>query len=140
MQSISLRVRRDELQRALQTLSTNRRARFSRALPVWLNLNPTKVELQMVEERGHVAASIPAEGSWPPAGATISLFALKRAISAYLSEFIDLRVIADAIIFASPTGHVRLNLLRFGPEGSRLKSAKIDLRTLPLFAWAARNV
>src|SRR5262245_31295756 len=119
MQPITLRMSKPELQRALQTLSTNRRRRFSSVLPVWLSFNAATKELEIQEEGGVVKAQVPAEGSWPPAGATVDLYMLKRALAVWRDDNIDLQATEDAILLSHDRRQVRLNLLTFGPESQR---------------------
>jgi hypothetical protein len=119
MQSIRLSVPRRELLRALQTLSTTRRRRFSSSLPVWMTLLPGGDELRISEDRSDVGAHIPASGYWPPAGATVDLYMLKRAAAYVTGETVDLDVLDNAVVVHGDRWHVRLNLLAFGPESRR---------------------
>lgn len=116
MRSVRLSVARLELLLALQTLGVTRRKRFSSVLPVWLNFNSDTESLQIVEDRGVVFAHVPATGSWPPAGATVDLFTLRRAVTRCRDEIIALHAAADAIFLFGDNWRVQLNLLSFGPE------------------------
>lgn len=146
MQSIRLSLPRDELLRALQTLSTTRRRRFSSSLPVWMTLLPGGDELRITEDRSEVGAHVPASGNWPPTGATVDLYMLKRAATNVTDEVVDLHALDAAVVVYGDRWHVRLNLLPFGPESSRSASAvataepcrRADppLADLPLFRWA----
>ena len=116
MQSIRLSVPRDELLRALQTLSTTRRRRFSSSLPVWMALLPDGGELRITEDRSEVGAHVPAKGRWPPAGATVDLYMLKRAVTSVTGEVVDLHALDGAVVVYGDRWHVRLTLLAFGPD------------------------
>lgn len=149
MQSIRLSVLRRELLRALQTLSVTRRRRFSSSLPVWMTLLPAVDELRITEDRSDVGAHVSAKGSWPPAGATVDLRLLKRAVGFVSGEAVDLHVIDDAVVVFGDRWHVRLNLLPFGPESRRSapevatpkpsRRETAPLTDLPLFGWARRR-
>ena len=148
MQSIRLSVPRDELLRALQTLSTTRRRRFSSSLPVWMALLPDGGELRITEDRSEVGAHVPAKGRWPPAGATVDLYMLKRAVTSVTGEVVDLHALDGAVVVYGDRWHVRLTLLAFGPESRRKskqerhesgKAAGVVLADLPLFRWAKAN-
>lgn len=145
MQSIRLSVPRRELLRALQTLSTTRRRRFSSSLPIWMTLRPDGDELQITEDRSEVGARVPAKGSWPPAGATVDLYMLKRAVINVTGEVVDLHALDSAVVVYGDRWHVRLNLLAFGPESRRQSRRPVELaessmpELLPLFLWASRR-
>ena len=115
MRSVQLSVTRHELLHALQTLGVTRRKRFSSVLPVWLSFDRDTESLQIVEDQGTVLAQIPATGSWPPAGATVDLFLLRRAVTNCRDEIITLHAAADAIFLFGDNWRVQLNLLSFGP-------------------------
>ena len=119
MDTIRLSVLRVELLEALQTLSSARRRRFSSSLPIWLDFDIKQGELRLVEDRGRVAAGIPASGTWPPAGATVDLFMMKRAVSTMETDEIELHVLGDAVAIYAGRLQVRLHLLAFGPESRR---------------------
>lgn len=119
MDTIRLTVPRVELLEALKTLSSTRRRRFSSSLPIWLDFDITRGELRLVEDRGRVAAGIPASGTWPPAGATVDLFMMKRAVSTMETDAIELHVLGDAVAIYAGRLQVRLHLLEFGPESRR---------------------
>jgi hypothetical protein len=145
MQSIRLTVARTPLIHALQTLSVARRRRFSSSLPVWLHFAAERDELEIAEDRSQVAARVPAKGSWPPLGATVDLFMLRRAASRIETDTIDLHALHDAILIYAGRWQVKLNLLCFGPDSRRRASSSIaepvrpqaPLALLPLFRWAA---
>lgn len=137
--SIKLTAARTDLQRALEILSATRRSRFSSIVPAWLALDGDSGTLQIVEERGNVSASLPAVGSWPPAGATVDLLMLKRAVGACLGETVDLHAAADSVMVFDGHWHARLKLLRFGPESGRPSGPGDPLAPLPLFEWADRR-
>lgn len=139
MLSIKLTAARSDLLRALETLAATRRQRFSSILPVWISFAGDDQELRLVEERGKVAALLPAEGTWPPVGVTIDLFTLKRAVSACSSEAVDLHATADFVILFGDRCRVRLKLLRFGPESGRPSGRRDPLAPLPLFEWGGRT-
>lgn len=125
MDSIRLSVPKVELLEALRTLSSARRRRFSSSLPVWLDFDITRRELRLVEDHGRVAAGIPASGSWPPAGATVDLFMMKRAVATMETDEIELHVLGDAVAIYSGRLQVRLHLLAFGPESRRGSGAGV---------------
>ena len=140
MLSIKLTATRSDLLRALETLAATRRQRFSSVLPVWISFPAGDQELRLVEERGKVAASLPAVGTWPPVGVTVDCFMLKRAMSACDSNAVDLHATADALIVFGDRWRARLKLLRFGPESGRSPSGRRDpLAPLPLFEWGERT-
>ena len=142
MRSIRLAVARADMLRALQTLSVTRRRRFSSTLPVWLYLLPGGKELQIVEDRGRVTASVPAKGTWPAAGTTIDLFLLKRAVTNSRCETVELHAVDGAVMLWADRWHVQLNLLPFGPESRGGKPPRNALGAeadLPLFRWASRR-
>ena len=140
MLSIKLTATRSDLLRALETLAETRRQRFSSILPAWISFAADDQELRLVEERGKVTASLPAVGTWPPAGVTIDLFTLKRALSACDSDEVDLHAAADFVIVFGDRWRARLKLLQFGPESGRSLSGRRDpLAPLPLFEWGERT-
>lgn len=105
-------------------------------------------ELRITEERSDIGAQVPARGSWPPAGATVELHLLKRAVGFVSGETVDLHALDDAVVVFDNRWHVRLNLLPFGPEGRRSapdvatpalsRHGTAPLADLPLFRWARR--
>ncbi len=121
MQSTRLSVARDPFLHALKTLAAARRRRFSSSLPIWLSFEKGGDELHITEDRAKVAARVPASGSWSPAGATVDLFMLRRAVARVEAENVDLHVLADAVVIHGDRWQVRLNLLTFGPESRRPK-------------------
>lgn len=139
MRSIKLTATRSDLLRALETLAATRRQRFSSTLPVWVSFAEGDQELRLVEERGKVTASLPAVGTWPPAGVTVDLFMLKRAMSACESDAVDLHATTDSVIVFGDRGRARLKLLRFGPESGRHSRRGDPLAPLPLFDWGERT-
>ncbi len=139
MRSLKLTTRRADLLRALDVLSVARRARFKSTVPVWLHFDEDRQELRLVEERGKVTAALPASGYWPPAGLTVDLFMLKRAVAAHAGEAVDLHVTDDALIIFGDQWHARLKLLRFGPESGRPAGPRDPLACLPLFEWGDRR-
>jgi len=142
VRSINLTVARDDLLRALQTLGVTRRRRFSSTLPVWLHLLPGGKELQIVEDRGRVTATVPAKGTWPASGATVDLFLLKRAVTNSRGEGVELHAVDGAVMLWADRWHVRLNLLAFGPDSRGPKpphNAPGGEADLPLFRWADRK-
>ena len=108
-------------------------------MPVWIHLDIESHELHVVEERGKVTGSLPAGGTWPPAGATVDLFMLKRAVSACRGDAVELHAAADSLIVFGDQWHARLKLLRFGPESGRPSGPHDPLSPLPLFEWADRT-
>jgi hypothetical protein len=139
MRSIKLTAARADLLRALETLALTRRARFTSAVPVWLNFDSENQDLQIVEERAKVTASISAAGMWPRAGATVDLFMLKRAVRECLGDTVDLHAARDSIVVFDGRWHARLKLLRFGPESGRPTDPRDPLAVLPLFEWGDRR-
>ena len=149
MKSIGLTVSRADLLQALVTLGVTRRRRFRSVVPVWLDFDPKLHQLAIVEERGAVTAMVRAEGKWPPAGATIDLYAMKRAVERHPDDPVALMVAADSIVLAGEGWHARLSLRKFGPEsavhdpldGTPADSADHGhpLADLPLFRWAGRQ-
>ena len=116
MKSIRLKLEHLDLLNALNTLSVTRRKRFSSIVPVWLNFDPESKLLQVVEDKGKVTAYVPAKGEWPASGATIDLFILKRALKYYTEDIVELHAVKDAVLLASGNSHVKMNLLKFGPD------------------------
>lgn len=139
MLSIKLTATRSDLLRALETLAATRRQRFSSVLPVWISFAADGQELRLVEERGKVKASLPAVGIWPPAGVTVDLFMLKRAMSVCDSDAVDLHATADSLIVFGDRWRARFKLLRFGPESGRHSRRGDPLAPLPLLEWGERN-
>ena len=143
MQSIRLSVARAPLLDALKTLSVTRRRRFSSSLPIWLKFATESGELQVVEEQGQVAARVPANGTWPPLGATVDLFMLKRGVARLETDSVDLHALCSAIVIFGDRWQIRLNLLPFGPESRRPKMPTAEPQKqgapLPLFEWASRK-
>lgn len=119
---LALVLLRKDLIHALSTLGVVRRRRFARIVPVWLRYNSNKRLLAISEDRHPATATIQAKGSWPPAGATISLFTLRSAAEASDVETIELIIATDAVRIDTPNGHVLLNLMPFGPESRRAGS------------------
>ena len=146
MESIHLTIDRQELLNSLKILSVVRRKRFTSVLPIWLSFDPTANVLRLSEDQGAVEAEIPAIGEWPPAGATIDLYTLKRILEESDHDKIELHALEDAILFFAGSWNVRLNLLAFGPESlsksdsDAMASTQIlDVSSLPLFRWAHEN-
>ena len=98
MDSLKLLLRKDELVRALRVLSANRRARFSSIVPIWLDYDPRTCKLRLREDRGSVLAALPADGTWPSAGATVNLHMLHRAAKSVATDEIQLVCIEDAVL------------------------------------------
>ena len=46
--------------------------------------------LAISEQRGAATATVPASGSWPPAGATVNLFMLRNAAQSIDGDVIEL--------------------------------------------------
>lgn len=115
MHSIRLTVDREELDRALRLLGTTRRRRFSSVVPIWLSYSAHEGHLEIVEDKGAVTAAVPARGEWPPVGATVDLFMLRRAIERARDDEIDLHAVHDAVLVFGANWNVRLELLEFGP-------------------------
>lgn len=92
-----------------------------------------------MEERGQVTAALPASGYWPPAGLTVDVFTLKRAITAYAGESVELHTADNSLIIFGDQWHARLKLLRFGPESGRPVGPRDPLASLPLFEWSDRR-
>lgn len=135
-------VSRLDLVMALQTLSTIRRRRFASSMPIWMNFYPESNELHIVEERGQATASIPATGHWPPIGTTVDLFMLKRAVTRFQGDVVELHALENAVVLCGDHWQVRLNLLAFGPESRRpvrTIEAPLIQKALPLFLWAERR-
>ena len=143
MQSIRLSVARTPLLDALTTLSVTRRRRFSSSLPIWLKFAAESGDLQIIEDQGQVAARVPAIGTWPPLGATVDLFMLKRAVARLETDSVDLHALSSAIVIYGDRWQVRLNLLTFGPESRRPTTPNAEPQKqgapLPLFEWASRK-
>ena len=107
---------------------------------------PSGDELRITEDRAEVGAHVPASGSWPPAGATVDLYMLKRAVTKVTGDVVDLHALDEAVVVYGDRWHVRLNLLPLGPESRRpaesaalavscLANANAPLIQLPLFRW-----
>jgi hypothetical protein len=126
MQSILLAVDREELLRAIALLGTTRKRRFSSVVPVWLKHDPAECQLHIQEDGGAVIASVPAEGDWPPMGATVDLYLLRRAVQRGEGTLVRLRALGDAVVLEGEGWNVRLDLLEFGPP-------EPPLPPLPLF-------
>lgn len=134
MQSIRLTIAKADLLTALGVLGVTRRRRGVGIIPVWLSFDAASQELRISEDHGKVVASVPANGEWPAAGATVNLFMLRRG-AASCGEAIELHATEDAIILLTPRGHVRLDFIAFGNEPRHLP--KPDMHSdLPLFRWA----
>src|SRR5271169_6445720 len=116
MKSVCLRIDRLELARALDVLGRSRRRKGAAPVPVWLRFWAEAASLQIAEDKALVTASVPAIGDWPAAGSTIDLELLKGAIRLCHEEQIVLHAVSDAVLLASGSLQVRLNLLPFGPE------------------------
>jgi hypothetical protein len=142
MQSIRLSVARRELLLALKTLGRGRRRRLRPNLPVWLRFIAEAGELQIVEDHGQVSARVPASGDWPVTGATVDLFGLRRAAADLASPTIDLHATLEGVMVVGDNWHVRLNLLRFGPDSDARDTPAprprpvLGPQGLPLFDWA----
>lgn len=145
MRGMSLVVPRKDLLTALKVLVSLRRRRFSAIVPVWLIFDRQKGELGLAEDRGRVLAAVPATGSWPPMGATISLLALRRIVEKLTDDSIELIAAREAVYLLTPNGHMKFDLLPFGQECIRVADDAPDvipqapLSELPLFSWASRN-
>jgi hypothetical protein len=139
LESLKLIVRKADLTRALRVLGTNRRRRFSSVVPIWLAYESESGELRLREERGGVTAGVPAIGTWPVAGATVNLFALRQAAEAAATGDVELIAVDEAVLVPTARGHVSLPLLDFGPAGLvPLPRARPDRHSdLPLFVWAS---
>jgi len=146
MKSTGLRLRRAELLQALVTLGVTRRRRFRSVVPIWLRYDSTRRQLAAVEERGAVTAHVPAQGNWPPTGATVDLYLMKRALECHDDDAVELLLASDAVLLIGDYWHRRLKLLTFGPESvvpGLLDGTPSDtadrghpLADLPLFRWA----
>lgn len=132
MKSFGLRLAKAELLRALDVLSVTRKCRFSSVVPVWLRLNAEASELELTEDKG-VAAGLPAAGSWPPAGATVNLYALRHAVMQCRGDPVELQVLEDRIVIADGNFQAHLDLLPLGPDEVGGGEG------LPLFRWARRR-
>ena len=80
-------------------------------MPIWLAYEE---ELRLCEENGRVIAGVPAIGTWPAAGATVNLFALRRAAEAVVTETVEIVALENAVLIATKRGHFSLPLLEFG--------------------------
>jgi len=121
MNSLSLKVPRVGLLQALKGLGVVRRKRSSSTVPVWLSFDPEKKALSITEARGRAIGIVPAEGNWTPAGATIDMYMLRRALETLDSQEVELIVADGEILIPTPNGHVGLKLLPFGPESRRVR-------------------
>ncbi len=141
MKSIRLKLECLVLLNALNTFGVTRRKRFSSIVPVWLYFDPESKLLQIVEDKGTVTAYVPAKGEWPAAGATIDLFTLKRAFKHYTEDTVELHAVKDAILLATGNWHVKMNLLKFGPDNvvPGHPDDPHPLADLPLFRWVQRK-
>lgn len=144
MKSMKLAVPRVELIAALDAMSRHRRRRFTSMLPVWLLFMPETGELVLQEDKGLVHARLPAQGDWPSAGATVDLYLLRGAARNVADPEIELHAVAEGVLVPTDRGHVRVNLLAFGPTGIRPKPSdtvgaerRLGVEDLPLFRWAA---
>ena len=141
MERVSLSVNREELLRALGTLSLVRRKRFS-LVPVWLGFNAEESSLTIQEERAHASATIPAEGNWPPTGATVDIAYMRGAINKVRAPMVELIMVEDAILVPREKGYVRLGLLAFGDQPVAQPPDLTQTQIveppdgLPLFRWA----
>lgn len=140
MRTLSLHVNRFELHRLLMTLSRVRRQRFRKVLPVWLHFDPVKHLLTVEEERAQASGAVDAHGSWPQMGATVDLHFLKRATgNDGLPDEIELIAGDEAIFIPFNNGHLKMNLLPFGPRNVVSRSPAVGFSShaiLPLFRWA----
>ena len=139
MKSTKLSVSRIELIAALDALSSERRQRFTSVLPVWLHYTPETGELLLQEDKGLVYAHLTAQGDWPPAGATVNLYALRNAAKNFAGADIELHAVAEGVLVPSERGFVKLSLLAFGPPYEQLAPPKgrgLGVEDLPLFRWA----
>ena len=145
MLGMSLVAPREELLTALKVLVSHRRRRFSAIVPVWLVFDRQDSELGVAEDRGRVLAAVPATGSWPPMGATVSLLALRRIVEKLTDDNIELIAAHEAVYVLTPNGSVKFDLLPFGQEGIHAADNASEvilhapLSDLPLFRWASRN-
>jgi hypothetical protein len=147
MRSTRLSVPKSELADALRTLSANRKQRITSRVPIVLQFNSREGRLTIGEFGALLSATVPASGDWPPAGATVTLGLLRRAIQHVADNEIELHALDGAIIVLTAHGHVSLKLLHpgSGPTGQRKAAlpAGIKLR-LPcscvdnedLLAWS----
>jgi hypothetical protein len=118
LRSVRLFAARSDLLDALRVLGTNRRRRFSSIVPIWLRYYEDNQELTLTEENARVQATVSATGTWPAAGATISLFYFRRAVT-NSAERVELHATESAILVPTTHGHVALDLLTFGPKLER---------------------
>ena len=141
MESISLSVPRGDFVQVLNTLSAVRRKRFRSVLPVWLHFDQQDGQLWIEEQRAAASGGVAARGMWPPMGATVDLFLLRRAATMVNAEKVQLVATADAILVPTQCGHVSLKLLSFGPESPRrgTGTASDPPDDLPLFKWGYRH-
>jgi hypothetical protein len=119
MQSLTLSMPKDEFVRALQTLAAARRRKRGASVPVWLRFNAGLGQLTISEARGKVLATVPAEGDWPPTGATVDLIMLRNAARSLKGAVAELKAIDDAILMPIDKGYVNMKLLPFGPDSKR---------------------
>jgi len=141
MQRVRLSVNRKELLQALATLSLVRRKRFS-LVPVWLGFDAAESSLTIQEERAHASATIPAQGNWPPTGATVDIAYMRGAVDKVRTPLVELIMVEDAILVPREKGYVRLSLLDFGDRPGAQPPDLTHTRIveppddLPLFRWA----
>lgn len=141
MKRTRLSVNREELLRALGTLSSVRRKRFG-LVPVWLGFNAAQSSLTIQEERAHASATIPARGNWPPTGATVDIAYMRGAVNKVSAPVVELIMVEDTILVPREKGYVRLGLLDFGDQPVAQPPDLIQARIvespdgLPLFRWA----
>ena len=67
-------------------------------------------------------------------GATIDLFTLKRATGHCSGEIVELHALLNEVLLQNGRWHVRLKLLKFGPESGGPGGEEADL---PLFKWGS---
>src|SRR2546423_69013 len=115
MKCLTLRVPKCDLVQVLKTLGVIRRKRFSSTIPVWLHFDAARDELTILEARRGVRAIVKAAGYWPPAGATLDLFALRRVAETLDGDEVELMIDAGTILIPTTRGHVSLRLQPFGP-------------------------
>src|SRR3954447_7438109 len=104
MRSVRLFVARSDLLDALRVLGTNRRRRFTSRVPIWLRYDEAAQQLTLSEDNGTVQATVAAIGEWPAAGATVSLFLFRRAVT-NAPERVELHATETTIIVLTAHGH-----------------------------------
>jgi hypothetical protein len=141
LDSLRLSVSKPELVRALRVLSSNRRRRFSSVVPIWLHYDAERRELRLGEDHGTVLAVLPALGTWPAAGATVNLYALRNAALNASTNDVELLAVDEGVLVPTTRGYVALELLQFGPTSAALGVIPRSDRhsDLPLFRWATRR-